>query len=190
MRRFPILVVFFLVLAACGDSGSGSPFTQPTAGGTDATITTGGTDATITTSGATSSTSGLGAGFGQGDSDTPPSEGAMLEELRSRCAAGEFVMCDILFLASPLDSELERFAYTCGDVASEGGACTDRFGVPYELGQLRADCGGGDMVACDLLYLYSPFDSADEAFGDDCGGLGEGGNLTCVVSWGFLVAAG
>jgi len=118
-------------------------------------------------------------------------EGDVLEELRSRCAAGDYQMCDVLFLASDFGSELESFGDSCGgSVAAGGASCGDQFGVSYDLGQLRGTCGDGDMAACDLLYLYSPSGSLDEAFGDECGGLGEGTSRTCVVSWGFAADAG
>lgn len=46
-------------------------------------------------------------------------------------------------------------------------------GSPERLAELRAGCEAGDMQACDDLYLESPFDSEDEAFGDTCGGRNE-----------------
>jgi hypothetical protein len=172
MRRLPILFVFFLLLAACGDSDGSALFTDQTVGG----------------EGATGSTAAVGE---PSPADSGVSADLMLEELRSRCAEGNFQMCDILFLASDFDSELESFGDSCGGLStSDEGSCADEFGVAYDLGDLRGDCGDGDMVACDLLYLYSPFDSLDEAFGDECGGLGGGTNRTCVLSWGFVVDPG
>ena len=164
MRRLPILFGFLLVLTACGDSDGGGLLTEQTVGGAGVTAPT--------------------------DEGEPVTEAAMLEELRSRCAAGDFLMCDILFQASDFGSELESFGETCGGVAaSSGDFCADQFGVPHDLGPLRVDCGDGDMAACDLLYIYSPGGSLDEAFGNECGGVGEGTNRTCVVSWGFIVDA-
>lgn len=52
-------------------------------------------------------------------------------------------------------------------------------GSAERLFQLRASCDGGDMQACDDLYLESPFNSDDEAFGDTCGGRNEPGGW-CV----------
>lgn len=46
-------------------------------------------------------------------------------------------------------------------------------GSPERLAELRSDCTAGDMEACDDLYLESPFDSDDEAYGDSCGGRNE-----------------
>ena len=50
-------------------------------------------------------------------------EASRLEELRSRCEAGEYAMCDILYQASDFDSDLEAFADTCGGRVSASGAC-------------------------------------------------------------------
>ena len=41
-----------------------------------------------------------------------------------------------------------------------------------EVSALYDDCASGDMYACDQLYVESPLGSDEEAFGDDCGGLG------------------
>lgn len=41
---------------------------------------------------------------------------------------------------------------------------------PGRLAELRSGCDAGDMQACDDLFLESPFDSEDEAYGDSCGG--------------------
>lgn len=124
-------------------------------------------------------------GGGGGSVDGP------LGELRSLCAAGEYEMCDILFQASDFESDLETFADTCGGRVEPSGAfCADEFGLEFDLDELQASCGTGDMVACDLLYVYSPFGSEYEAFGEDCGGLGEGDNRTCVVSYGFTAGGG
>jgi len=171
MRRLPILFVFFLLLAACGNSDGSALFTDQTVGGVGVTVST--------------------AAAGEPSPvDFGVSDAVMLEELRSRCAAGDFLMCDVLFLASDFGSELESFGLSCGGLSTSDEACADEFGVVYDLGDLRGDCGDGDMVACDLLYLYSPPGSLEEAFGDECGGLGGGRNRTCVVSWGFVVDAG
>jgi len=172
MRRLPILVGFLLVLAACGDSDGNALFTDQTAGGAGDTVSTAETDEPT-------------------PADSRVSEAVMLEDLRSRCATGDFAMCDILYQASEFGSELESFAESCGGLStSNEGSCMDEFGVPYDLADLRSDCGIGDMAACDLLYIYSDFDSLDEAFADGCGGFGEGTNRTCVLSWGFEVDAG
>ncbi len=174
MRRLPILFGFLLVLAGCADDDGGGLLTEQTGAGAGV-----------------SASSAEGGESGRADEGGPVTGAAMLEELRSRCGAGDYPMCDILFQASDFGSELESFGDTCGGLATSGGAsCSDQFGVPIDLGQLRADCGEGDMVGCDLLYLYSPGGSVDEAFGDECGGIGEGANRTCVVSWGFVVDAG
>ena len=172
MRRLPILFVFLLLLAACGNSDGGVLSTDQTVGGAGATVSTAGTDE-------------------PNPADSRVSEAVMLEDLRSRCATGDFAMCDILYQASEFGSESESFAESCGGLSTSGeGGCMDEFGVPYDPADLRSDCGIGDMAACDLLYIYSPFGSLDEAFGNECGGLGQGTNRTCVVSWGFGVDPG
>jgi hypothetical protein len=43
-----------------------------------------------------------------------------------------------------------------------------------EFAELRDACAGGDMVACDDLFLLSPEGSADEAFGGTCGNRTDG----------------
>ncbi|MBU5424157.1 DUF4190 domain-containing protein [Cellulomonas hominis] len=43
------------------------------------------------------------------------------------------------------------------------------------IDDLRADCGSGDMAACDDLYRLAPAGSDDEEFGWTCGGLTSGG---------------
>lgn len=42
-------------------------------------------------------------------------------------------------------------------------------GSPERLTGLHAACDDGDMQACDDLFLESPVDSPEEAFGDSCG---------------------
>lgn len=49
------------------------------------------------------------------------------------------------------------------DVSRIASGSAERLEVLYE------NCDQGDMQACDDLYLESPFDSAEEAFGDSCG---------------------
>ena len=103
-----------------------------------------------------------------------------LDALYDSCAAGDMVACDDLYWESPIDSDYEAFALTCGDTIDgfNGGSCADG-GEPFTYGddaELDADwdaCEAGDMEACDRLYIFSPFDSDYEAFGNRCGGRSE-----------------
>lgn len=114
--------------------------------------------------------------YGSGESaygDDP-----VLDGLHDDCAAGDMAACDELYWDSPIGSEYETFAVSCGGTRDgfNGGTCADG-GEPFTYGDdadLDADwdaCAGGDMAACDALYLWSPFDSEYEAFGSTCGGL-------------------
>jgi hypothetical protein len=66
-----------------------------------------------------------------------------------------------------------------GGVTDEGGGDLD--GEPFTYGDdayldgLWDACAAGDMVACDDLYMDSPFDSEYERFGDTCGDTTTGG---------------
>jgi hypothetical protein len=42
-------------------------------------------------------------------------------------------------------------------------------GVGTDLSELRDDCDGGDMSACDDLFRRAPVGSDDEFFGNTCG---------------------
>lgn len=95
-------------------------------------------------------------------------------------------MCDILFLISDVDSDLEAFGDTCGERAGPGGGfCANQFDVSFDFDLLRVTCGDGDMLACDKLFLYSDADSVDEAFGASCGGRIET-DLPCIVEFGLF----
>ena len=100
-----------------------------------------------------------------------------LDSLYDSCAAGDMVACDDLYWESPIDSDYEAFALSCGGTLGgfNSGTCADG-GEPFTYGDdadLDADwdaCEAGDMAACDSLYIFSPFDSDYEAFGNRCGG--------------------
>jgi S1-C subfamily serine protease len=47
----------------------------------------------------------------------------------------------------------------------------DGYGDDPELDELYEACGDGDMVACDDLYVQSPYGSDYESFGSTCGGI-------------------
>lgn len=49
----------------------------------------------------------------------------------------------------------------------------DALGDDPELDALADGCFGGDLLACDHLFLQSPVDSAYEEYGDTCGGRQE-----------------
>ncbi|MEO0492736.1 MAG: hypothetical protein AAF081_04890 [Actinomycetota bacterium] len=70
--------------------------------------------------------------FGNCDSDEPMSYGEdpVLDGLWDDCAAGDFVACDDLWLDSPIGSDYESFASTCGALSEEQyfGSCDSTFG--------------------------------------------------------------
>jgi hypothetical protein len=110
---------------------------------------------------------------------------AVLEELGTRCGDGDYVACDVLYQASPVGSQYEAFADSCGgEGVPDEAFCAYAHGVEIDLGDLRDGCAAGDMLACDMLYIYSPFDSPEEAFGDECAGRGDPG-LSCAVAYGW-----
>jgi S1-C subfamily serine protease len=52
-----------------------------------------------------------------------------LDELWDACELGDFDACDELFTESPVGSDYEHFADTCGDRNEPGEWCTDRYGT-------------------------------------------------------------
>lgn len=65
----------------------------------------------------------------------------------------------------------------CGGGSSEPAFVAD----DPALQPLADRCGDGDMEACDELYFTSEFDSAEEEYGDTCGGLQDvGTGRLCV----------
>ena len=40
----------------------------------------------------------------------------------------------------------------------------------YSTADYYSQCTGGDMAACDILYVMSPSGSSDESYGRSCGG--------------------
>ena len=48
---------------------------------------------------------------------------AFLDGLWDACASGDMIACDDLYMESPVDSDYERFADTCGDTTSGGTWC-------------------------------------------------------------------
>jgi hypothetical protein len=109
----------------------------------------------------------------------------VLEVLAGRCEGGDFVSCDLLYQASEVGSDHESLGDSCGGrgVPDED-FCVQAYGVTVDLVAARADCSAGDMLACDVLYIYSAFGSAEEAFGDSCGSRGNGGR-SCAAYHGW-----
>lgn len=109
----------------------------------------------------------------------------VLEALALRCEAGDFVSCDVLYQASEVGSVYESLGDSCGGRGvPEGAYCVEAYGVAVDLQAARDDCAAGDMLSCDMLYIYSEFGSAEEAFGDSCGSRGDEG-LSCAVAHGW-----
>ena len=139
-------------------------------------------------------------GFGDVDfsdlspSDPPPGDDADLDALWVECADGSATACDQLFFAAPVDSDYERFGYSCG--ARENTSCTDLLGDDSgsaesdgpaltdfsdlspsdpppgddaELDALWVACSDRSADACDDLFFSAPTGSVYERFGFSCG---------------------
>lgn len=115
------------------------------------------------------------------DVDLPQSYGddADLDALWDDCEAGDLSACDSLYYSSPLDSDYERFAQSCGGTSTEEqfGTCVagpdgaaSTYGDDAELDALWDDCEAGDNSACDVLWWDSPVGSEYETFAESCGG--------------------
>ncbi len=118
------------------------------------------------------------------------------EALADDCFGGDFDACDDLYFVSPIGSDYERYAQTCGGRLAEQdiayGDCALRLGGGSEPGDgggataldptpppppedpafepLVEACFGGDMDACDRAYIESGVGSPEEAYGLTCGG--------------------
>lgn len=117
-----------------------------------------------------------------GDDDVDAAD--VLGALEAGCAAGNLPMCDVLYLAAPVGSTLEAYGDSCGNRNEPAGWCADIYDVPLDLGALRSDCASGDMLACDMLFAYSPLGSDDESFGASCAGRNREG-FACVTEYGL-----
>ncbi|QGG94980.1 DUF2510 domain-containing protein [Actinomarinicola tropica] len=134
-----------------------------------------------------------------------PIETTDLGDLVDACQGGDMGACDDLWWSSPIDSEEERIAETCGDTlpAEGGGTCEaragsdqsdssadegsgstddaaalpDTYGDDPSLDVLWEECEAGDGAACDDLYMESPVGSEYEEFGRSCGGRQEDGSF-------------
>ena len=103
-----------------------------------------------------------------------------LDELYDGCAAGDQRQCDVLYFESAIDSEYQMLGASCGVpdaqtteyctegliTAPDGFADLSSPGLPI----LVTDCENGDMLACDLLFLATPFDSDFADIGNTCAG--------------------
>ena len=130
------------------------------------------------------------AACGDDDSATTATGGMLfgddvLDVLASRCEAGDFVTCDVLYQASDVGSVYETLGNSCGGRGVPDQAyCVQAYGVAVDLDAAQEECAAGDMFSCDILYIYSEFGSAEESFGDSCGSRGDGG-LSCATAHGW-----
>ncbi len=130
-----------------------------------------------------------------------------LNELAQACFGGDLFACDTLFTRTEVDSDLEAYSQTCGGrIEAQPGApgCADRFDAPppdpeppgalgddAALDALADDCFGGDLGACDDLYLQADVGSDYESYGSTCGGrLTLGSDGGCESQFGGGTSAG
>jgi hypothetical protein len=130
-------------------------------------------DGTTTTSDGVSTTTGT---------NTAAVGEAELQDLQSSCESGAMRDCDALWMLSPVDSEFETYAMTCGDrdtSREHAGTCyadfPDETGTQIELSdtaleRLRSACESGYFHYCDMLFWRTPVGSELEAFAESCGG--------------------
>jgi S1-C subfamily serine protease len=107
-----------------------------------------------------------------------------LDGLWDACEDGDLDACDELYWRSAVGSEYEDHGASCGRRGAGWGSCADEL-EPFPGGDVAAPpasygddptldalwdaCQGGDLAACDELYLTAPDDSDDETFATTCG---------------------
>ena len=96
-----------------------------------------------------------------------------LDDLYDSCADGDNWACQTLWEESPIDSEYESFALTCGgrNCEIETPNTVPWGGGSLDLDALYADCSDGNDDACVLLSDLSP-DSEIREYAKTCGGRG------------------
>lgn len=147
------------------------------------------------------------------DGDTGPATPDQ-DRLRAACADGSMSACDELWARTPVDSDLEAYAGTCGgrdpagghagtcryhfgdesdDSTDEGSAGADLPGqasgsttTTADMERWRAECADGSMSACDDLWRITPLGTELEAFAATCGGRDPAGRHdgTCEQDFG------
>lgn len=187
-RRISVVAVLVLVAAACG--GDGAAETTTTTLSTTSTTTTTVPEATTTTAGAATTTTSVPESSGA--RWEPPVGPIAIEEvvahLVGECMAGDFIACDVLFMAAPLDSAERMVGDSCGERNAPAGWCVDEHGVELpDVEGVTISCVDGDMLACDVLYVYTEVGSALEALGESCGERGSGEVSTCMAAHGLFV---
>ena len=109
-----------------------------------------------------------------------------LDSLYDQCADGDDWACQLLWEESPIDSEYESFALTCGgrdcDITTLG--IPMNYGDDNYLDDLYDSCADGDDWACQLLWEESPVDSEYESFALTCGGRDCEIETPNTVPWG------
>lgn len=193
-RRFPARSYLFsalalVALAAAGCSTSGTNRSADKSSTTAVSVTTTtsvpATTTTTTTPGTTT------------DPEFPR-EDEYLEAFFEDCQTGYDEACDFLYLVSEPDTEYEEVGNTCGGRGDGLSFCTPGLELTADgtaapegsaLSKLVADCeSGSSMYACDLLYLVTDGDSAEEKIGNTCGGrIPEGADPTCTTELGVAV---